>query len=421
MASSGGFAVVDVETTGFSPTRDRVLEVAIIHVDETGRIGDQFCTLIDPRRDVGPTRVHGLRASSVTGAPTFQEAAPAIWRWLAGRVFVAHNVRFDLTFLDAELARCGLRLPPPPTLCTMRLSGHYLPQRPARTLGACCEAAGIALVDHHSALADALAAAQLLGHYRAAHRELPASWADELEEAARLEWASVAVPAGFRAVTRVEQAIRRSSDRAPLADLVHALPHGQAGEADSYLGVLDRVLEDRLVTSAELAELTEVAAAWGLTQEGAQAAHRRYLADVAAAAWRDATVTDAERADLLEVARLLGVRPDEVVDILEDARRQPTGARPGGTPLAVGDRIVFTGEMERDRDQLTKLAEGAGLRVTGAVSGKTALLVTSDPLSQSGKARRARELGVRVVTEQVFLYLAEALEARGRSSNAKGA
>src|ERR1700722_7974419 len=89
-----GFAVVDVETTGLFPARDRVVEVAVVHLDPDARVTGAFSTLIDPRRDVGPTHVHGIRASDVTGAPTFPVAAETIRRLLAGRVFVAHNARF---------------------------------------------------------------------------------------------------------------------------------------------------------------------------------------------------------------------------------------------------------------------------------------------------------------------------------------
>lgn len=408
-ATADGFAVVDVETTGFSPTRDRIVEIAVVHVDRDGSIADSFCTLVDPQRDVGPTRVHGLTASTVRGAPTFSDAAPTVWNWLSGRVFVAHNAPFDLRFLDAELGRCGLRLPPPPTMCTMRLAGSYLSGLPSRTLDACCEAAGVTLSHHHSALDDALASAQLLARYLSIHGSLPPSWSRELADAARARWERVAPDVTFHPVTRSDQAERAALERAPLARVVHRLPRGPDSRAEGYMGVLDRVLEDRVVTSDELDQLYEVATMLGLTQEAASRAHRAYLSAVAAAAWLDGTVTAGERADLLAVARLLDVPDGEALSILDGARDGATSATLDPARLGHGDRVVLTGETRQSRDELTELATGAGLRVTGSVSSKTALLVASDPHSQSGKARRARELGVRVVTEQVFLYLLAAL------------
>ena len=67
--------------------------------------------------------------------------------------------------------------------------------------------------------------------------------------------------------------------------------------------------------------------------------------------------------------------------------------------------IVFTGDMTLSRTEVEARATAAGLRVTASVSAKTALVVAADPYTQSGKANRARQLGVRMVTEQVFLHM----------------
>jgi DNA polymerase-3 subunit epsilon len=97
--------------------------------------------------------------------------------------------------------------------------------------------------------------------------------------------------------------------------------------------------------------------------------------------------------------------------ILDHARgSQPADQRDG--ELRPGDRVVFTGDMSMPRAKLEDLAASAGLLVSSAVSGKTALVVTADPYSQSGKAKRCRELGVRMVTEQVFLHLIDGIQVR---------
>ena len=76
-----------------------------------------------------------------------------------------------------------------------------------------------------------------------------------------------------------------------------------------------------------------------------------------------------------------------------------------------GASVVLTGDMATGKDQIARMAALAGLRVANSVSGKTSLLVAADPWSQSGKAQKARELRVRIVTEQVFLYLLEQILA----------
>src|SRR5712692_3638127 len=405
-----GFAVVDLETTGLYPSTDRVVEVAVVQLDQDAEITGEFCTLIDPRRDIGPTRIHGIKAADVIGAPAFAAAAAAVWQLLTGRVLVAHNAIFDVRFLDAEFSRCGVRLPPPPVMCTMQLASHYLRDLPARSLTACCDAAGVSLSQHHSALHDARAAAQLLARFRAAHRRLPGSWEVALARAVSAAWVPSPPQGQFRAVTRDQQMLRRASQRPLLAGLVDRLPRGSGGDIDAYLGVLDRILEDRIVTGDELASLTALALDFGLTRDAAGQAHRQYLKHVSAAAWQDREVTDAERADLLEVSRLLSVPAPEALAILENACEAPRQPRATAATLHARDRVVFTGDMNMSRAEIEALATAAGLHVTSSVSARTTLVIAADPYSQSGKASLARKLGTRMVTEQVFLHMLDDMQ-----------
>jgi len=388
------------------------VEIAVVQLNSNLEITDEFCTLVDPVRDIGPTRIHGIRARDVAGAPTFAAAAAAVWGLLSGRVLVAHNASFDVRFLDAEFSRCGVRLPPPPVMCTMALASQYLSGLPGRSLPACCSAAGVGLSGHHSALGDARAAAGLLACYRTTHRQLPESWILAILQAAAAAWVPAPGHHLFRPVARGQQVLRTASQRPPLADLVDRLPRGPGANLDAYLGVLDRVLEDRIISDSEVAALSGLAAELGLTRDAAERAHRQYLQHVAAAAWRDRAVTAAERSDLLDVARLLGVSASEALAVLDAERDSgPAAARqaPGG--LCPGDRVVVTGDMSMARSEIESLATAAGLRVTASVSAKTGLVVAADPYSQSGKAHRARELGVRIVTEQVFLHMLESMHA----------
>lgn len=73
--------------------------------------------------------------------------------------------------------------------------------------------------------------------------------------------------------------------------------------------------------------------------------------------------------------------------------------------LHIGDRIVFTGDMEMSRAEIEALATAAGLRVTTSVSRKTFVVVAADPHSRPGKASNARRFDVPMVTEQVFVEL----------------
>lgn len=240
---------------------------------------------------------------------------------------------------------------------------------------------------------------------------LPESWAAALAAAAMAVWAPEPARWAFRSVTRSDQMLRRGAECPPLVGLAGRLPRGRGAGLDSYLGVLDRVLEDRFVSDDEMATVTGLAAELGLTRETAEQAHREYLRHVCDAAWRDGQVTGAERADLLEVARLVGVFAEEALAMLDEAAGRPAcEPRRGSCGLVAGDRVVLTGDMCLPRSQIEGMAAAAGLRVTGAVSGKTALVVTADPYSQSGKAKQARELGVRMVTDQVFLHMLDEMQ-----------
>ncbi|MGD0881117.1 MAG: 3'-5' exonuclease [Acidimicrobiales bacterium] len=168
-----GFAVVDLETTGFSPLRDRIVEVAVVVLDAGGVEQDAFCTLIDPERDPGPTHIHGITPAMLEGAPTFAEVHPYVAGILSGRVVVGHNVdRFDLAFLVAECRNLGgedLAPEAVTTLDTLQLAQAYLDLPGKARLVDCCDRYSLTWDDHHSALGDARVTAAL---FRAMRSEL---------------------------------------------------------------------------------------------------------------------------------------------------------------------------------------------------------------------------------------------------------
>lgn len=211
-APVGGFAVVDVETTGFSPHHDRVVELAVVVLAADGDVRDRFATLVDPGRDPGPTHVHGITAGMLVGAPCFADVQPYVAHLLSGRVLVGHNVgRFDLAFLAAECARAGTGTPPSPVVLvdTLRVARQRLDLRGQASLADCCDRFGLAWEDHHSALGDALATASLLGAMRRAVGD------DELDLPAALVRASTNRWPGARDVVppvRLRPGARRGAE-----------------------------------------------------------------------------------------------------------------------------------------------------------------------------------------------------------------
>lgn len=424
VAVEPGFTVVDLETTGLSPgCRDRVVEIGVVQVDVTGRVRGEWSTLVNPGRDVGPTSLHGLRPRDLVDAPSFAEIAAELTALLAGRVLVAHNLPFDTRFLLAEYT--GLGYPQAPIgpeygVCTMRLARRYLPYAP-RALADCCAAAGWRHDNAHAALADARAAARLLGRYLAQAQGVE-DWLGLLGQASSWPWPHVPAVPGGRGALRREQVTAERDARVVtgahaghfLARLVPSLPRAPDPMTDSYLAVLDDVLADRKIDAGEQDVLVDLAGELGLDRAVVVDLHRRYLTSLARAAWEDGIVTHLERRDLEDVAVLLGLPAAEVERALEAGRTftRAVDLPAGSLRLTPGDRICFTGQMSLPREGLVALADLAGLRVTGSVSKKTTFLVCADADSLSGKARKAREVGTIVISEVKFHHLLAALRAQ---------
>ena len=119
------FAVIDVETTGFSFRNDRVVEVACLRLDAHFRPVAQFESLVDPERAIPAhaTRIHGIVDRDVAGAPTLQQLTPWLRALTSGTTLVAHNAPFDRGFL----AFLGER----DWLCTVRLARRAFPGAPS--------------------------------------------------------------------------------------------------------------------------------------------------------------------------------------------------------------------------------------------------------------------------------------------------
>lgn len=165
-----GFAVLDLETTGFSPARGhRIVEIGVVLTDAQRAPVYEWTTLVDPRRSVGPTAIHGVTPAMVVDAPRFGDVADDLALLLENRVLVAHNARFDVAFLEAEWRRLEQR-PNLQPLCTMALARRR--RLPAK-LSECCAALGLTNPDEHRALGDARVTAQVLDRLDPRPHEIP--------------------------------------------------------------------------------------------------------------------------------------------------------------------------------------------------------------------------------------------------------
>lgn len=154
----GKFAVIDLETTGFSHAHDCVIEVAAVKISR-GRIGPVFHTLI--YTDTIPwyaSRVHGIYAHMVQDAPSLAEVRPLFQEFVRDHVLVGHNiVSFDLRFLCHAFGVAADR----PVIDTLRWSRQLFPHERSHCLERAAERFGITSSRFHRAREDALVTARL--------------------------------------------------------------------------------------------------------------------------------------------------------------------------------------------------------------------------------------------------------------------
>lgn len=289
-----GWAVVDVETTGLNVARDRVVEIAIVRLDEHGHQVDEWSTLVNPDGR-NPGRVHGIRKADVEAAPTFRLVVHDVLSRLSDHVIVAHNAPFDVGFLHAEAARAGVAWGPVEGFCTMEVL-YELGMAKGRDLHTCCADLGVATGREHVAIDDARAVAGLMAYLG------PRLWSiDAPAPAPRWSGPSSPIPV----VNRPPSAAGESpAKRLPGIRIPPDLGVAEAA-ASTYLGLLDLIVEDGEVTDNEVEALHLFARAIGLHRQVARRLHQAYLDEMARVAADDGIVTGEERAHLARLTGLL--------------------------------------------------------------------------------------------------------------------
>lgn len=161
------FAVVDLETTGFNPQKDRIVQMAAVLVNGRGEVVDTFDTVVRPESpeqyEHGAEHVHGISREMVENGMPLRSALSRIWSLTDGRVFTAHNAKFDISFLEAESERVGMKRQVDNYLDTLALARRADSDRQRKhSLQALCEHYGVTVERAHEAMSDAKATATIL-------------------------------------------------------------------------------------------------------------------------------------------------------------------------------------------------------------------------------------------------------------------
>ena len=146
---------VDLETTGATATHDRITEIGVIEVNR-GQLVSEWSTLVNPGMSIPPiiTSLTGISNAMVAAAPDFADICHDVLRRIEGKLFIAHNARFDYGFLKNEFRRCGLTFNAR-VLCTVKLSRKLYPQHPRHNLDALLARHALDCEARHRALGDA--------------------------------------------------------------------------------------------------------------------------------------------------------------------------------------------------------------------------------------------------------------------------
>src|ERR1700712_2413537 len=155
------YAIVDIETTGGHASANGITEIAIC-IHNGKKVIERYATLVNPRREIPIyiSALTGITNEMVENAPNFEDVAHDIYHLLNGKIFVAHNVNFDHSFVRYHLAAAGYELQCN-KLCTVRLGRKILPGLPSYSLGKLCRHLGIDNESRHRAAGDAEATARL--------------------------------------------------------------------------------------------------------------------------------------------------------------------------------------------------------------------------------------------------------------------
>lgn len=409
------FAFVDIETTGFSPQRgDKILEISIITTDLQGNILDEYETLINPCRDVSAGQIHGITAQMVKDAPKIDEVLDDIIYHLKNKTIVGHNIDFDLRFLNHELSKYLKEEIHLVGICTLKLSKQIVPGLPSRKLESFCLYYDIDVPSNHSASCDCKATLELFHIFRE-------KMLKEMQISHFLQSFSCPVCIQMRSepakisYKRSDAGSQAEKSKSRLMNMVLRLPVNltDALPVQQYLNLLDDILADRLVTESETEMLFHFLDDFQISRQQALEIHLDYVRKLTRIYLFDNILTTVERNDLDVVSGLLGVDQAKLSEIIEFEKAkialQKIDHNQGEVHNLAGKSVCFTGEliskhqgMMIDRTMAQQFAMERGLIIKAGVSKNLDFLVTADPNSLSGKSKKAREMGIKIIAEPVF-------------------
>ena len=383
------YVAFDVETTGFGK-KDRIVEIGFVAF-KNDKVLEEWSTLINPLRDVGKTNIHGITPSMVSTAPLFEDVINDVFRMINGRVLVAHQFSFDARMLIQELIRANTEGDIGKGFCTMIASRRLLAGT-GDSLASTCAELRVESIKAHSALGDARMTMQIFQHLMEDEQDVRPAY---------VEYQKILNPT--RVLVR-EAFLRQPNDAIDrIKAFTQKIPFPTSDEKFvAYLLLLNMAMQDLVISKSEQFELENWASELGVTKSDLTSLHQGYLDSFIQAALRDGVITIQER----EMIELVGKALNLPV-VIPDA---PQPIQANEDTLSVGKRVCFTGEASGfsgttiNRGELEALAAKVGLHPVRDVTKKGCdILVAADASTMSGKAKRAKEWGIPVISVEKFI------------------
>ena len=182
------FVVFDLETTGLNSEKNKIIEIGAVRV-EGGEVTDRFSTMINPHEPIPfhIEKVTNINDEMVINAPDIEEMLPKFLDFAKGAVFVAHNADFDMSFIQYQAKRLGLPLPTNTYVDTVALARVLLPKLSRYKLDTVAKELGVSLENHHRAVEDAEATAQIYLKLQKMLADRDIHTLDEVEEISHLD------------------------------------------------------------------------------------------------------------------------------------------------------------------------------------------------------------------------------------------
>ena len=174
------FVVFDIETTGFSPVKNKIIEIGAVKVVK-GEVTDHFSVFVNPQVPIPYeiTQLTGINDEMVMEAETIEQVLPKFVEFCEGAVLVAHNANFDMSFINENIRRQKIKVNYT-YLDTLGLARVLLPGQAKHTLDAVCKTLKISLENHHRAVDDAGATAEMFIQFRDMLKERAISSMEEI-------------------------------------------------------------------------------------------------------------------------------------------------------------------------------------------------------------------------------------------------